>query len=305
MQFSKFAKLALMTTVAAAITADAFAVEAAATTSLNVRTGPGTSFAVLDTLFTGEVVDVTECQANGWCMIYHSGPDGWVSGKYLSEVQQGTPSQTPSGQNNSGNSGNSNNSGGMDADDAAAAAVMLGIIGIGAAMLGASMANDNQPNQPAGPVMAPEDCIGFNPNQVQASFVNGSWKVVQGGMSMLDFGNRGFAATKAANTIRAYGFTQQCFVKRPNAAMMYWKTGNSVPSNTIPNQDCLAHNPATVSVSNVGGRWKVVDGGHALLDFAGDKTAADQALAVIQTYNLNRQCFVKRPNASMTYWLAQ
>ena len=101
MQFTRLAKIALMTTIAATITTDAFAVEAAATTELNVRTGPGTSYAVLDALYPGEVVDVTECQANGWCMIYHNGPDGWVSGNYLSQVQQGNQNPQNSDQNNS------------------------------------------------------------------------------------------------------------------------------------------------------------------------------------------------------------
>lgn len=66
------------------ITGAALAVEAAATSAVNVRTGPGTSYPVVDTLHAGEVVDVTECNAsNTWCRIYHSGPDGWVSRSYL------------------------------------------------------------------------------------------------------------------------------------------------------------------------------------------------------------------------------
>ena len=62
----------------------ASATEATATTALNVRTGPNAGFPVVDTLTPGEVVDVTECQSNGWCYITHSGPDGWVSSTYLS-----------------------------------------------------------------------------------------------------------------------------------------------------------------------------------------------------------------------------
>ena len=62
------------------------AVEASATVSLNVRSGPGTSYRVIDTLYQGEVVDVAECESNGWCRIVHSGPDGWVSSSYLVET---------------------------------------------------------------------------------------------------------------------------------------------------------------------------------------------------------------------------
>ncbi|WP_372838874.1 SH3 domain-containing protein [Phaeovulum sp.] len=61
----------------------AAAVEAVSTTWLNVRSGPGTGFAVLTTLAPDMVVEVTECQDNGWCYVEHIGPSGWVSSTYL------------------------------------------------------------------------------------------------------------------------------------------------------------------------------------------------------------------------------
>ena len=71
----------------------ASALEAAATAAVNVRTGPGTGYGVVDQLHPGEVVDVVECNAaNTWCRIFHSGPDGWVSRSYL-----GAPSGGGSG----------------------------------------------------------------------------------------------------------------------------------------------------------------------------------------------------------------
>jgi hypothetical protein len=60
------------------------ALEAAATTAVNVRSGPGSGYPVVDTLHAGEVVDVVECNASEtWCRIFHEGPDGWVSRTYL------------------------------------------------------------------------------------------------------------------------------------------------------------------------------------------------------------------------------
>lgn len=66
-----------------ATTAAALAAPAQATGAVNVRTGPGTGYAIVDQLFAGENVDVTQCQG-GWCYVQHNGPDGWVSGNYLS-----------------------------------------------------------------------------------------------------------------------------------------------------------------------------------------------------------------------------
>lgn len=80
-----------LTSIVSSATA-VLAAPAASTTTLNVRSGPGTGFGVLDTLAPGEVVDVTECVPSGWCHVTHSGPNGWVSGSYLAPV---TPPPTP------------------------------------------------------------------------------------------------------------------------------------------------------------------------------------------------------------------
>jgi hypothetical protein len=156
-----------------------------------------------------------------------------------------------------------------------------------------------------GPTLGAEDCIGFDPGAVSASFTGGDWKVVQGPTWLLDYGADAGATHHAAAVIHHYHFDQQCFVRRPNAAMMYWKTGNHVPGGNTPGEDCIGLNPMNVSVANVGGAWKVVDGANWLLDYGADHAAADKAVAVIQTYGLNRQCFIVRPNASMQYWLSQ
>jgi len=62
------------------------AVEASAKLPVNVRTGPGTSYGIVDQLTTGEVVNVTECAPSNFCFVEHSGPDGWVSANYLTSA---------------------------------------------------------------------------------------------------------------------------------------------------------------------------------------------------------------------------
>jgi len=58
------------------------AAAAEASVSLHVRSGPSTSYQVVDTLYAGEHVNVQSC-SGGWCQITHSGHDGWVSAGYL------------------------------------------------------------------------------------------------------------------------------------------------------------------------------------------------------------------------------
>jgi uncharacterized protein YraI len=63
----------LMLTATAAMAAPGIA-----SVNANVRSGPGTEYAVVDVLEKGEYVIVKDCGAN-WCLIGHIGNDGYVS----------------------------------------------------------------------------------------------------------------------------------------------------------------------------------------------------------------------------------
>lgn len=96
MKLSYYAALATISAAGLlASTLTASATPAQSTTALNVRSGPGTSYGVVDTLTPGEQVEVNECATNGWCYIEHSGPDGWVSSNYLAPVSSGGSPSDP------------------------------------------------------------------------------------------------------------------------------------------------------------------------------------------------------------------
>ncbi len=92
MKFSrKLLASALATMAVLATTAAASAAPAVATGNVNVRSGPGTGYAVVDTLARGQQVDIQYCRGS-WCFVEKRGPDGWVSSNYLSS---GRPGWTP------------------------------------------------------------------------------------------------------------------------------------------------------------------------------------------------------------------
>lgn len=162
------------------------------------------------------------------------------------------------------------------------------------------------PMLPPGPGPAlSEDCVGFNPNTTDTQFTGGAWKLADGGQWLLDFGGNTAAAHQAADIVHHYHFDQQCFVVRPHASMTYWKRSGQVPRGNMTGQDCISLNPDTAHAAFAGGAWKIVDGPQWVQDFGSNHAAAVQAQAVIQTYRLNRQCFVARPDPPMQYWLAQ
>ena len=71
------AALALLATAGAAFAAPAYV-----TSNVNVRSGPGTGYSVIDNIRRGEQVDVQQCRGS-WCYVEKRGPDGWVAASYL------------------------------------------------------------------------------------------------------------------------------------------------------------------------------------------------------------------------------
>jgi uncharacterized protein YraI len=62
--------------------------------ALNVRSGPGTGFQIVDALFTGERVEVRECRSSGWCQISSDDGNGWVASRYLQPARGGGGNQS-------------------------------------------------------------------------------------------------------------------------------------------------------------------------------------------------------------------
>lgn len=89
-----FASITVLSIFSSQINANAG--PAQATTAVNIRTGPGIEFKVLDRLDRSEHVDATECYKNSWCYVRHEGANGWVSAKYLTAIR---PANANQGQN--------------------------------------------------------------------------------------------------------------------------------------------------------------------------------------------------------------
>ena len=150
----------------------------------------------------------------------------------------------------------------------------------------------------------PEDCVGFNPANVQARSVAGSWKVVDGGHWLMDFGTAAAQAKTAVKVIQFYKMDTFCFVGRPGKKnlMKYFKSGATIPTGPFPGEDAIPFNPATVTAAQSTVGWRVVDGNHAMLSFGASQANALKAVAIIKKYGFRFICFVGRPNAPMMYF---
>lgn len=158
------------------------------------------------------------------------------------------------------------------------------------------------------PPYVPEDCIRFNRSQVGVIQVAGRWKVAEGGSHwMIDTGTSKSEAERIVEIINHYNFAEMCFVGRPRCGdvkpMMYWlDDSGKAPTGSLPDEDCIPFDADNLSVVEIGGRWKVVEGTHWILDFGVGEGNALAALHFIKKYHFDQICFVGRPDASMTYF---
>ncbi|MFE7630190.1 trypsin-like serine peptidase [Kocuria sp. NPDC057446] len=146
------------------------------------------------------------------------------------------------------------------------------------------------------------DIIPFDPNTAQVVQAGGRWKIEASGMWLLDFGSSRAEADRALGVITHYGLNAQGFVGRPDPSMEFYLVDGEAPRGSLPDEDRIGFDPATVEVRQVGGRWKLVDGDHWILDFGTSQAEARQALSYVLRYGFRWICFVGRPDPSMTYF---
>lgn len=146
-----------------------------------------------------------------------------------------------------------------------------------------------------------EDCVSFNPQTAAVSKIGASWKIVDGSHWMFDFGANQAEANQSLAIIKRYKMDRSCFVGRPKPPFQYMAVGKQAPQGAFPGEDCLTFNLANLTVTNVEGRWKIVDGSHWMFDFAGNQAQANQALQIIKQYGFTFSCFVGRPDPSFQY----
>jgi hypothetical protein len=124
---------------------------------------------------------------------------------------------------------------------------------------------------------------------------------VDGTHWLFDFGSKKTQADRALAIIKKYNVNQSCFVGRPKPSFDYLLVSGKPPAGSMPGEDCVRFNPATTTMAQDRGRWKIVDGTHWLFDFGSKLPEAEQSLTIIQHHGFTRSCFVGRPKPSFKY----
>lgn len=75
-----------------------------------------------------------------------------------------------------------------------------------------------------------------------------------------------------------------------------------VPTERAVQEDCIAFDPASLRLEQDGARWLLTDGTNRMMTFD-DEAEGQRSRAILRRYRANRQCFVGRPDPSLTYVL--
>lgn len=80
--------LAGITAIAVTVMAGAAEAQTArANTSVNLRSGPGTSYSVVTSIPSGSIVEILGCTAGyEWCGVNYAGTEGYAAGRYLTVI---------------------------------------------------------------------------------------------------------------------------------------------------------------------------------------------------------------------------
>ena len=147
----------------------------------------------------------------------------------------------------------------------------------------------------------PEDCLAFNPGTATVRKIGDRWKIMDGRQVLFDFGADDAEARRSLDIIKHYRMNQSCFVGRPDPSFTYLLVSGRAPSGNLSGDDCISFNPNNLQMSEIGGRWKIVEGNHWLFDFGGNRAEAEQALGIIKKYGFTNSCYVGRPGPSFAY----
>ena len=148
-----------------------------------------------------------------------------------------------------------------------------------------------------------ESCVPFDTKLARAVERGGAWKLVAGQQTLAEAGNDETSAMLAEAAIHHYRFDRRCTVGGPWKT--YWKSGDAFPAEKMGGAQCLSFNPTTVHLARVGREWKIVDGATWIAELGQNKAKAEAMLALIRSQHIYAECFVRRPDPVMVYWLTR
>lgn len=150
----------------------------------------------------------------------------------------------------------------------------------------------------------PEECYSFNLASTAVVNKGGNWAIVDStrpNLTIASFpGNQKADAELTLDIIKKYRMNQVCFAK-PGVAFQYELVSGQAPTGVYAREVCRNFDPGALSVSNIQGRWKIVERTNVLFDFGSNEAQARLVLNIIRKHGFTRSCFVGKPVIGFHY----
>ncbi len=157
------------------------------------------------------------------------------------------------------------------------------------------------PGEEAEVLLGGEDCLSFNPDDLEVRADAGRFLVTDGSSRMMLFDTREMAS-RAVRIIRHYEMDSQCFAIRPDAALRYFKTGEDIPSGSFQDEDCIRiSDPAGLTIRESSSELFQVLDGNSIPYAATSREEAERVIEIIRHYQAGFTCYVERPDPGMVY----
>jgi len=146
-----------------------------------------------------------------------------------------------------------------------------------------------------------EDCLRFNLDSASVAFIQQSWKIVDGGPWMFDFGNQEQQARRALEIIHYYRMDATCFAGRPHPPMTYLLSSGRAPVGSMPGEQCGSFDPSGISLRQAGEFWSILSATEVLFDFGNREYGAKQGMIAFRHYGFSYRCIVGSTGSSFQY----
>lgn len=145
----------------------------------------------------------------------------------------------------------------------------------------------------------------IDPNGMSARRTGDRWSVVNGFVTVRDFGSDQAAAEEFVKVLRDLRPTDWGTVGTARVVVEYGLTSGAAQQPAFTPKTSVAIDPASLRVESVRGVWVVRDDDNILLNFGKEKGDAEQAVGVIRKYGFNRIGQVGAAGAGATFLFAQ
>lgn len=143
-------------------------------------------------------------------------------------------------------------------------------------------------------------CVPIRRSLIEPRLIGKSWRLVDGNLSLFDFGSDERNARFTLDMLNQYGVTHTCYTGRRGHSFSYFLADGKPPEGALPGESCRAYEPGLLQITDEQGSFALTTGQQTIHRFA-DRGEAEAARTMILKYGFTHLCTVGEGRHSVTY----